>query len=77
MSIDRSWTDELFGTPGIQKASGSTSGDVTDARGDAHCSDCTRCPDHRRPQASEDEDSAADKDGNECAAAESDDDIAD
>jgi hypothetical protein len=69
--IDRSWTDELFGTSEVQEAT--IFGDVTDALVDAH--DVPIMNDNLSEHGSEDEDSAKsalDKDCDECAAAESD-----
>ncbi len=64
MSIDGSWTDELFGTPEIRKALESEN--VMNVQGDAH--DVLTMKEAYG-------DSAEDKEGNELAAAESGDDI--
>ncbi len=61
------------GTPEIQKAL--ESGDATDARGDAL--DVLTMDDFANEQAPEHEDNASDKDGDECAAAESEEEIVD
>ncbi len=68
-----SCTDELFGTPEIQKAS--ESGNATDARGEAQ--DVPTMDDLTNEQAPEYEDNASDKHGDECAAAESEEEIMD
>ncbi len=73
LTIDRSCTDELFGTPQIQKAS--ESGDATDLQGDAL--DAPTMDDSVDEQALESEDCALDEDGGECAAAESEEEIVD
>ncbi len=70
-SIDGSCTSELFGTPEIQGPS--ESGDATDTRGNALD---TLTTDYLKEDP-EPEDSALDKDGNECAAAKSDEEIVD
>ena len=66
-------SDDLFGATDIQKTF--ESGDVTDPQGDAQ--EAAIMNDTSSEQVSENEDSASDKGGGECAAAEPEDEIVD